>query len=105
MLCSDAKNKSFPFFKFTYLVAERMYALPLSLPDVHPLETRLSGEIASEALAPLEVVCHLVVGQVPARVLHEGHGDPGVDGVLGVGPRHRLVLTEEILKYKKGNIN
>ena len=42
--------------------------------------------------APLELIGKLVVGQVPAGVLHQGHRDAGVDRVLGVRASHRLVL-------------
>ena len=57
----------------------------------------LQGEVAAEAAAPLELLGHVVVGLVPAGVLHQGHGDAAVDGVLGVGPRHRLVLEQPLL--------
>ena len=37
-------------------------------------------KVAAEVPAPLELVGHVVVGQVPAGVLHQRHGDPGVGG-------------------------
>ena len=61
----------------------------------------LQGEVAAEAAAPLELLGHVVVGLVPAGVLHQRHRDAAVDGVLGVGPRHRLVLEQPLLPVRE----
>lgn len=79
------------------LVAVGVDALALGGAALHPLLATLEGKVAAQPPAPLEVLGHGVVGGVPARVLHQRHGDPAVDGVLGVGPRHRLVLEQPLL--------
>lgn len=58
-------------------------------------------KVAAEVPAPLELVGHVVVGEVPSGVLHERHGDPRVDGVLGVRPGHRLVLEQPLLPVRE----
>ena len=58
----------------------------------HPVLAALESKVAAQTLAPLEVLGHVVVWEVPAGVLHQGHRDPRVDRVLGVCPRHCLVL-------------
>ena len=58
-------------------------------------------KVASKVPAPLELVGHVVVGEVPSGVLHERHGDPRVDGVLGVRPGHGLVLEEPLLPMRE----
>ena len=74
-----------------------MDALARLGPLIHPLLAALQVEVTAEAAPPLELLRHGVVGQVPARVLHQRHRDAGVDGVLRVRPRHRLVLEESLL--------
>ena len=74
-----------------------MDALPRGGAALHPVLAALEGKVAAQPPAPLELLGHSVVGSVPARVLHQRHSDPAVDGVLGVGPRHRLVLEQPLL--------
>ncbi len=74
-----------------------MDALALLGPLVHPLLAALEVEVAAQAAAPLKLLRHSVVGAVPARVLHQRHRDAGVDGVLCVSSRHRLVLEQPLL--------
>ena len=59
-------------------------------------------KVAAEIPAPLELVCHVVVGEVPSGVLHQRHGDPRVDGILGVRAGHGLVLEEPLLPMREG---
>ena len=82
---------------YRYLVAVGVDALALPGPLVHPLLAALQIEVAAQAPPPLELLSHGVVGQVPARVLHQRHRDARIDGVLGVRTRHRLVLKQPLL--------
>ena len=59
-------------------------------------------KVAAEVPAPFEFVGHVVVGEVPSGVLHERHGDSGVDWVLGVRAGHGLVLEEPLLPMRQG---
>jgi len=79
-----------------------MNALARLGPLVHPLLAALQVEVAAQAAPPLELLRHGVVGQVPARVLHQRHRDAGVDGVLRVRPRHRFVFEEAFLPVGEG---
>ena len=86
-----------PRIPVPYLVAVGVDALALPGPLVHPLLAALQIEVAAQAPPPLELLSHGVVGQVPARVLHQRHRDARVDGVLGVRTRHCLVLKQPLL--------
>ena len=80
-----------------HLVAVWVDALTSRPPALHPVLAALQSKVAAEVLPPLELLRHVVVGEVPAGVLHQRHGYPGVDRVLGVSPRHRLVLKQSFL--------
>ena len=68
----------------------------LNIPFCAVMKVLLECKITSEPPSPLELVCHLVVWQIPSRVLHEGEGDPGIKWVLGVRACHGLILERDI---------
>ena len=51
------------------------------------------GKLTPEPAAPAQWLGQVIVGQVPAGVLHQSQRQPRVHRVLGVGARHRLVLS------------
>lgn len=59
---------------------------------IHPLFAALHSKVASKMTAPVEMLRHVVVSTVPARIFHQRESDARVHRILCVGPSHRLVL-------------
>ena len=67
---------------------------------VHPRFAAVLNEQATGVPSPLQALRHVVVGPVPAGVLHERESDTGKDRVVGENPGHCFVLEESFLPVR-----
>lgn len=67
---------------------------------VHPRFAAVSNEQAAGVSSPVQVLRHVVVGAVPAGVLHERERDTGKDRVVGENAGHCFVLEESFLPVR-----
>ena len=82
------------------LRAVRQHCLVSPRLCVHPRFAAVLNEQATGVPSPVQVLRHVVVGAVPAGVLHQRERDAGKDRVVGENPGHCFVLEESFLPVR-----